>query len=73
MLRMRYAELLNCLYATPGCNPLTGAARRARREAAMRRLARAQAQEPPRTDDPDAAFDPTRFGDWETNGLCRDF
>ena len=73
MIRMRYAEVLNCLLATPGCNVLSGAARRARREAAGRRVRQIIAYRRSNSGAPMDRLDPTRYGDWETGGLCRDF
>ena len=54
--------------------PLTPAAERALAEAAARRAARASGETGPT---PEIAgrggLDPTRYGDWEINGLISDF
>ncbi len=68
MIRLRFARSLNCLLATPSLAGVKLDARRALREAARRRLLRAA----PPLDAPPAE-NPTRYGDWECNGLCKDF
>lgn len=56
--------------------PLPPAARRALAEAAARRVERERDRKPP--DPPQEVYgrgglDPTRYGDWEINGLTSDF
>ncbi len=60
---------------TPGRRPLTAAAQRALAEAAARRATREQkaaSAEPPEINGR-RGLDPTRYGDWEINGLTSDF
>jgi hypothetical protein len=57
--------------AAPG-KPLTPAARRALEEAAARRAAAKLAELPPEEGGP-AGPEPTRYGDWEKNGIASDF
>jgi hypothetical protein len=60
---------------TSGRRPLTAAAQRALAEAAARRRARDQkpgSAEPPEINGR-RGLDPTRYGDWEINGLIADF
>jgi hypothetical protein len=52
---------------------LPPAAERALAEAAARRTAEAQAASLPREVNGRAGPEPTRFGDWERNGLACDF
>ncbi len=59
------------LRAAPG-KPLTPAARRALEEAAARRAAAHPAELPPEEGGP-AGPEPTRYGDWEKNGVASDF
>ncbi|WP_279483112.1 DUF1674 domain-containing protein [Aureimonas sp. SK2] len=51
---------------------LPPAARRALAEAEARRAAEADAQRPPEVNGRGGA-EPTRFGDWEKNGIISDF
>jgi hypothetical protein len=54
--------------------PLTPAAERALAEAAARRAERERlAGEQPKEMDGRGGLDPTRYGDWEINGLTSDF
>jgi hypothetical protein len=54
--------------------PLTEAARRALDEAAARRAERDAAKSnSPKEISGRAGLDPTRYGDWEVNGLASDF
>jgi hypothetical protein len=57
--------------AAPG-KPLTPAARRALEEAAARRAAEKPLVLPPEEGGP-AGPEPTRYGDWEKNGIASDF
>lgn len=58
----------------PGCRPLTPAAQRALAEAAARRAEPApSAVEPPTEVAGRGGLEPTRYGDWEINGLTPDF
>jgi hypothetical protein len=59
---------------TPGKKPLTPAAERALAEAAARRAERdrARAEQPKESGGRDG-LDPTRYGDWEKDGLASDF
>ena len=60
---------------TPGRRPLNETAQRALAEAAARRAARDQkpaSAEPPEINGR-RGLDPTRYGDWEINGLIADF
>ena len=59
------------LRAAPG-KPLTPAARRALAEAAARRAAAASPNLPPEEGGPSGP-EPTRYGDWEKNGIASDF
>jgi hypothetical protein len=59
------------LGAAPG-KTLTPAARRALEEAAERR-AKAKPLELPPEDGGQAGPEPTRYGDWEKNGIASDF
>jgi len=52
--------------------PLTPAARRALEEAADRRAKAAPPELPPEQGGP-AGPEPTRYGDWEKNGITSDF
>jgi hypothetical protein len=52
--------------------PLSDAARRALAEAAERRAATGSTQLPVEIDGRDGP-EPTRFGDWEKNGITSDF
>jgi len=52
--------------------PLTPAAERALAEAAARRAERDAGQRPKEIQGRDGP-DPTRYGDWEVNGLASDF
>jgi hypothetical protein len=59
----------------PGAAPgktLTPAARRALEEAAERR-AKAEPRDLPREEGGQAGPEPTRYGDWEKNGIASDF
>jgi hypothetical protein len=57
-----------------GKRPLTPAAERALAEAAARRAQRERAKaEPPKEGGGRGGLDPTRYGDWEINGLISDF
>jgi hypothetical protein len=60
----------------PGGRPLPAAAERALAEAAARR-AEAEAErekaEPPKEIAGRGGLEPTRYGDWEVNGLTSDF
>ena len=57
----------------PG-KPLSPAAQRALAEAAARRAARAKEQvERPREANGPKGPEPTRYGDWERNGIASDF
>ena len=59
----------------PGAAPgkeLTPAARRALEEAAARRAAQGEAENPAENGGP-AGPEPTRFGDWERKGVAVDF
>ncbi len=58
-------------HATPE-RPLTEAARRALLEAAIRRVAQAEADLPTEHGGPRGP-EPTRYGDWEKKGLAVDF
>jgi hypothetical protein len=57
--------------AAPG-KPLTPAARRALEEAAARRAAAVPPELPPEEGGPKGP-EPTRYGDWEKNGIASDF
>jgi hypothetical protein len=61
--------------ATSGRRPLNATAQRALAEAAARREAREQ--KPGNAEPPEIngrrGLDPTRYGDWEINGLISDF
>jgi hypothetical protein len=57
--------------AAPG-KPLTPAARRALEEAAARRAAARPAELPPEEGGRKGP-EPTRYGDWEKNGIASDF
>jgi len=57
--------------AAPG-KPLTPAARRALEEAAARRAAARPPELPPEEGGPKGP-EPTRYGDWEKNGVASDF
>ena len=57
--------------AAPG-KQLSPAARRALEEAAARRAAAPQAPLPPEEGGPSGP-EPTRYGDWERNGVASDF
>jgi hypothetical protein len=57
--------------AAPG-KPLTPEARRALLEAAARRAASHPPQLPPEEGGPSGP-EPTRYGDWEKNGIASDF
>jgi hypothetical protein len=59
------------LWAAPG-RTLTPAARRALEEAAARRAAAHPAPLPPEQGGPSGP-EPTRYGDWEKNGIASDF
>ena len=61
----------DALGAAPG-KPLTPAARRALEEAAARRAAAKPADLPPEEGGPSGP-EPTRYGDWEKNGIASDF
>lgn len=57
-----------------GKRPLPDAARRALAEAAARRAERDAAKAPsPKEISGREGLDPTRYGDWEVNGLASDF
>jgi hypothetical protein len=57
-----------------GKRPLTPAAERALAEAAARWAERERAKaEPPKEGGGRGGLDPTRYGDWEINGLTSDF
>ena len=56
----------------PGRRALPPAAERALAEAAARR-ARRDGTEPPKEVAGRGGLDPTRYGDWEVNGLISDF
>jgi hypothetical protein len=59
---------------SPAKRPLTPAAERALAEAAARRAERERAKaEPPKEGGGRGGLDPTRYGDWEINGLISDF
>jgi hypothetical protein len=62
-------------HTTPERQALTGAAQRALAEAAARRAAREQepASPEPLEINGRRGLDPTRYGDWEINGLTSDF
>jgi hypothetical protein len=53
--------------------PLTPAAERALAEAAARRAERDRKADLPRESGGRGGLDPTRYGDWEKNGLTSDF
>ena len=54
--------------------PLTSAAERALAEAAARRAAaESQAAERPKEQNGPKGPEPTRYGDWERNGIASDF
>jgi hypothetical protein len=53
--------------------PLTPAAERALAEAAARRAERDRKADLPRESGGGGGLDPTRYGDWEKNGLTSDF
>ena len=54
--------------------PLTAAAERALAEAAARRAAaESQAAERPKEQNGPKGPEPTRYGDWERNGIASDF
>ena len=59
-------------HAAPG-KPLTPQARRALEEAAARRRARAAETPVAEERNGPAGPEPTRFGDWERNGVAVDF
>ena len=60
--------------AATGKPPLTPAAERALAEAAARRAARERnVVDRPKEADGRNGPDPTRYGDWEVNGLASDF
>jgi hypothetical protein len=56
-----------------GKGPLTPAAERALAEAAARRAAHASRSDAPEEIAGRGGLDPTRYGDWEINGLTSDF
>lgn len=59
---------------TPGRRPLPPAAERALAEAAARRAERERlANAPPKEVNGPSGLDPTRYGDWEINGIASDF
>jgi hypothetical protein len=59
---------------TPGKKPLTPAAERALAEAAARRAERDRAKaEQAKESGGRGGLDPTRYGDWEKDGLASDF
>jgi hypothetical protein len=59
---------------TPGKKPLTPAAERALAEAAARRAERDhKAAERAKESGGRGGLDPTRYGDWEKDGLASDF
>jgi hypothetical protein len=59
---------------TPPQRPLPAAAERALAEAAARRAERdRKAAEQPKESGGRNGLDPTRYGDWEVNGLTSDF
>jgi hypothetical protein len=59
---------------TPERRPLPPAAERALAEAAARRIERERrAAEPPKEVNGPAGPEPTRYGDWEINGIAADF
>jgi hypothetical protein len=59
---------------TPGKKPLTPAAERALAEAAARRAERdRKAADQPKESSGRGGLDPTRYGDWEKDGLASDF
>jgi hypothetical protein len=59
---------------SPAKRPLTPAAERALAEAAARRAERERAKaEPPKEGGGRGGLEPTRYGDWEINGLISDF
>lgn len=61
------------LLETPaGDRPLPPAARRALEEARLRREAEAVRAAAPEVDGPKGP-EPTRYGDWEKNGIASDF
>jgi hypothetical protein len=53
--------------------PLPAAAERALAEAAARRAERDRNAEQPKESGGRSGLDPTRYGDWEVNGLTSDF
>ena len=53
--------------------PLSPAAERALAEAAARRAERDRNAEQPKESGGRSGLDPTRYGDWEVNGLTSDF
>jgi hypothetical protein len=61
----------------PSARPLSGPAARALAEAEARREAAERAKilapPPPREIDGREGLEPVRYGDWEVNGLARDF
>jgi len=58
----------------PGGRPLPPAAERALAEAAARRVqAKREKTAPPEEIAGRGGLDPTRYGDWEVNGLTSDF
>jgi hypothetical protein len=58
----------------PDQRPLTPAAERALAEAAARRAERdRKAADQPKESSGRGGLDPTRYGDWEVNGLTSDF
>jgi len=60
--------------ARAGKRPMTPEAERALAEAAARRAERERkAADPPKEAGGRGGLDPTRYGDWEINGLISDF
>jgi hypothetical protein len=57
----------------PEKRPLPPAAERALAEAAARRAERDRNAEQPKESGGRSGLDPTRYGDWEVNGLTSDF
>ncbi|KAB0679369.1 DUF1674 domain-containing protein [Aureimonas leprariae] len=65
-------ETTGTLAHTPETRVLSPTAERALAEAAARRAAAAQTTRPPEVNGR-AGPEPTRFGDWEKNGILSDF
>lgn len=66
-------SIAETLAVAPVRKPLTPAAQRALAEAQARRAAAEQTHAPAKELQGPAGPEPTRFGDWERNGIVSDF